>query len=298
MPKHKQTKKQTKQTKKQTKQTKKQLNQYKLNCGPTKKLSFSCYEPQSLIKMKKAWNNYYPNNKIASNDVFTIWSFITENIKDKCSNEKCWLFQPFMSNHLDKHLTNFTFAPPSPKEWKSNPNTWLTNRDIEKVLIQYEYEYPNFKLIGPSSIDFDKKLKSNQCVYNELCNFNIKDYKQKGHTKIGIVLNTDPHTSDGSHWICMFINLNLNYIYFFDSNGLNIPKEVTIFMNRIQEQSKKLGTPFKIIINEIEHQKTNTECGMYVLYILISLLKKDTYPNFNKIIPDSKVEALRKILFN
>jgi hypothetical protein len=284
---------------KKKKQTqKKQTNQYKLNCGPTKKLSYSCYEPTSLIKMKNAWNNYYPNNKIVSTDLLTIWKSITENLKDKCSNEKCWLFQPFMSNHLDKHLTNFTFAPPSPKEWKSDPNTWLTNHDIEKVLKQYEYEYPSFKLIGAASIDFDKKLKPNQCVYDELCNFRIKDYKEKGLTKIGIVLNTDPHTSDGSHWICMFININLRYIYFFDSNGLVVPKEVTVFMNRIYEQTKELGTPFKIIINEIEHQKTNTECGMYVLYILISLLKKDTYPNFKKIIPDSKVEALRKILFN
>ena len=248
--------------------------------------------------MKKAWNNYYPNNKIASNDVLVIWKFLTENLKEKCSNEKCWLFQPFMSNHLDKHLTNFTFAPPSPKEWKTNPNTWLTNFDIEKVLKQYEYKYKNFKLIGPSAIDFDKKIKPNQCVYDELCNFKITEYKKKGLTKIGIVLNTDPHHLDGSHWICLFINITLQYIYFFDSNGLMVPKEVTVFMNRIHTQTKELGTPFKIIINEVEHQKSNTECGMYVLYILISLLKKDTYPDFKKIIPDSKVECLRKILFN
>jgi hypothetical protein len=277
---------------------KKQTNQYKLNCGPTKKLSYSCYDPKSILKMKQAWNNYYPNNTIASNDVFTIWKFIKENIKDKCSNEKCWLFQPFMSNHLDKQLTNFTFAPPSPKEWKSDPNTWLTNLDIEKVLKQYEFKYPNFKLIGPSSIDFDKKIYPNRCVSDDLCNFNITEYKQKGITKIGIVLNTDPHTSDGSHWICLFINITLQYIYFFDSNGEIVPKEVTAFMNRIHEQSNELNTPFKIIINKVEHQKTNTECGMYVLYILITLLKKDTYPRFKKIIPDSKVEALRKILFN
>lgn len=277
---------------------KKQTNQYKLNCGPTKKLTYSCYDPKSILKMKQAWNNYYPNNTIASNDVLTIWKFITENLKDKCSNEKCWLFQPFMSNHLDKQLTSFTFAPPSPKEWKADPNTWLTNLDIEKVLKQYEFKYPNFKLIGPSSIDFDKKLGPNQCVSNELCNFNITEYKQKGITKIGIVLNTDPHTSDGSHWICLFINITLQYIFFFDSNGEIVPKEVTAFMNRIHEQSKELNTPFKIIINKVEHQKTNTECGMYVLYILISLLKKDTYPRFKKIIPDRKVESLRKILFN
>jgi hypothetical protein len=293
---HKKTKTKTKT--KTKKNQKNQNNQYKLNCGPTKKLKYSCYEPKSIIKMKQAWNSYYPNNQIESNDVFTIWKFITKNLKEKCTNEKCWLFQPFMSAHLDKHLTNFTFAPPSPKEWQKNPNTWLTNHDIEKVLKQYEYKYSSFKLIGPSAIDFDKKLNPNECVYNELCNFNISEYKKKGLTKIGIVLNTDPHTSDGSHWICLFININLQYIYFFDSNGFVVPKEITIFMNRIHEQSKELGTPFKIIINKVEHQKTNTECGMYVLYIIISLLKKDTYPNFKKIIPDSKVESLRKILFN
>ena len=55
--------------KRQTKKKQKQNNKYKLNCGPTKKLTYSCYEPKSLIKMKQAWNTYYPNNKIMSNNV-------------------------------------------------------------------------------------------------------------------------------------------------------------------------------------------------------------------------------------
>ena len=34
----------------------------------------------------------------------------------------------------------------------------------------------NIKILinGPSPIDFDEKLDNKMCVYNELCNFNIK----------------------------------------------------------------------------------------------------------------------------
>lgn len=275
----------------------KKSSTYMLNCSPTRKLKYTCYLPTNIIKMKNAWNSYYPSNKIKSNDTFTIWKFIKENLKEKCSNEKCWIFQPFMANKLDKQLTNFTFAPPSPRTWKQNPNTWLTNFDIEKVLKQYEYTYPKFKLIGPSSIDFDTKIKD-KCVYDDLCKFKITEFIQKKKIKIGIVLNTDPHYLTGSHWICIFINIELKFIYFFDSNGTAAPKQVITFINRVSDQSKALGTPFKIIYNTISHQRTNTECGMYVLYIIITLLKKETYPNFKTIIPDSKVATLRKILFN
>lgn len=284
-------------TNSQKKKLTKKTSTSKLNCSPTRKLKYTCYVPTSLHKMKTAWNSYYPNNKIKTNDTFAIWKFIKENLKDKCSNEKCWMFQPFMSKNLDKQLTTFTFAPPSPREWKKDPYTWLTNFDIERVLKQYEYTYPKFKLIGASSIDFDTKIKD-RCVYEELCKFQLTDFIKKNITKIGIVLNTDPHYLTGSHWICIFINIPLKYIYFFDSNGTKAPNQVVTFINRVSEQSNAIGTPFKIIYNTIPHQKTNTECGMYVLYIIITLLKRETYPNFKAIIPDSKVASLRKVLFN
>ena len=47
-------------------------------------------------------------------------------------------------------------------------------------------------------------------------------------------------------------------------------------------------------------QRGNSECGMYVLYILISLLEGKISPEQinKKRIPDSKMLALRKVLFN
>jgi hypothetical protein len=74
--------------------------------------------------------------------------------------------------------------------------------------LHFEVRFYDAAINPEEVIDFDKKINPNECVYNELCNFSISEYKKKGLTKIGIVLNTDPHTSDGSHWICLFININ------------------------------------------------------------------------------------------
>ena len=39
-------------------------------------------------------------------------------------------------------------------------------------------------------------------------------------------------------------------------------------------------------------------CGMYVLYIIISLLKNKECPNFTDRIPDKEMEKLRKIFLS
>ena len=216
-----------------------------------------------------------------------------------CSNEKCWLNQKFMKNSSNKILDKFTFAPKSPKSWKKNPNEWLNSVDIDNVMQQYEFTFPKFIFLGPSPIDFDKKKLFGQCVWNELCNFNLKEYIKNKKTKIGIVFNTDPHYLEGSHWICLFIDIDKEFIFYFDSNADKTPKQVKKFINRVIKQGKILGKDFKYYENKTEHQKTNTECGMYVLYVIIKLLQEKMSPKtFKERIPDSKMEKLRNVLFN
>jgi hypothetical protein len=50
----------------------------------------------------------------------------------------------------------------------------------------------------------------------------------------------------------------------------------------------------------VEHQRGNTECGIYTLYVLTQLLTgKKTYKGFmGDRIPDEKMFALRKQYFN
>ena len=132
-------------------------------------------------------------------------------------------------------------------------------------------------------------------VWNKLCNFKFKTYIKQGKNKIGIILNTDPHYLDGSHWICLFIDIKNNYIYYFDSNADSTPKQVTKFINNIKDQANQLGIHLKEYRNKTKHQKTDSECGMYVLYVITELLKENKTPKtFDKRIPDKEMINLRK----
>ena len=62
--------------------------------------------------------------------------------------------------------------------------------------------------MGPSPIDYDTHLVSDECVWEELCKFNLKNTINNGKRKIGIIFNLDPHFKGGSHWVAMFINTN------------------------------------------------------------------------------------------
>ena len=218
-----------------------------------------------------------------------------------CKKESCWLRQKFLSDKHASDLMQYNFAPKSPDEWKFNPNEWLTSLDIDHVMKQYERTYDTFIFLGPSPIDFDKHKLYGECVWEELCKFDLKDYIKSGKTKIGIVFNTDPHYLEGSHWISLFIDVKNGKIFFFDSNGDKIPKEIMRLVNRIKRQGKALNIQFSFDQNHPkEHQKKNSECGMYSLYFIIQMLKGEKDAKFFKkqTIKDTDMETLRDVYFN
>ena len=270
----------------------------KVNCSPNpNKKNFTCYSDNALIKMKKLWNARHPRNKITSNKSKEIWHQLRENMSSSCDRESCWLRSKFMEGKLDSELLNYTFAPKSPKIWKTDE--WLSSLDIEAVMKQYEKYYKCFEFLGPSPIDFDHHKLYGECVWEELCKLNISDMIKRNKNKIGIILNTDPHYKDGEHWISLFINIKKKYIIYFDSNGNPPPNEVKELITKITKQGKQIGIDFYVLINKLEHQKTESECGMYCLYFIIQMLKDKNNDYFlkNKI-PDEEVFKLRKKYFN
>ena len=274
----------------------------KLGCSPNVNhdKDFTCYNSDSLIKLRDLWNGRHPDLLIESKDDREIWKSLKIYMSDVCKTEKCWLKQNFASNNLTDELKNYTFVPETPNKWKENKNEWLNSLDIERVMKQYEKKHNNFDFLGPSPIDFNKKLSDDTCVWEELCNFDLKENFLKNKTKIGIIFNTDPHYLGGSHWISMFIDINKKFILFFDSTGDDVPKEIKQFIKKIKKQGNDIGKKFKVYINKKKHQRGNSECGMYSLHTIIGLLDNEHDVNFflNYDIPDKNMEKLRQIYFN
>jgi hypothetical protein len=277
----------------------------KVNCSPKQKgeiNDFSCYTNKSLYKLRDLWNARHPDVKIKSSSPKEIHEQISEHLSSVCKKESCWLKQKAIFGQVDSDVSD-SFAPESPPEWKKNPNTWLTSTDIMKVMKQYEKAYKCFDFIGPSPIDFDTKQLYGECVWEELCNFSIKDQLKRGKTKIGIIFNTDPHNKGGEHWISMFINIKKRKIFFFDSTGDKPPKEIIDLIDRIIDEGNMM-TPklhFEVDSNEgIEHQYGNTECGIYSLFFIVHMLEDKMTTHYLKthILKDKYMQQFRNIYFN
>jgi len=185
-----------------------------------------CYSKDVLGKMISEWNNAHPNDEIPyerSMKKMELW----KKLKERLNGEQwCWLGYKEFENIED--IENF-FKPLQP--FKDGLNTWLSTRDINNVMHQYEKIHPDFIFLGAVPIDF--KELYNPVSSFDVCNRNIQNGKIK---KIGMVFNTDPHTKSGQHWIAMFINVSEKYIKFFDSTGNSPPNEVEQLIEKIQNQ--------------------------------------------------------------
>jgi len=264
----------------------------KLNCHPKHKTKkFTCYDDNTLIMFKNLWNKKHHDNLIRSSDIMSIWNELQEKIPT-CKDELCWADKEFK---VDKRNH---FSPKAPIDWAKN--LWLSNFDIEKVLKQYKEAYPNFDYLGPTPIDFDKKL-GDKCIEESICKLNISDKLKNGINKIGVSINLDTHDQNGSHWVTLFIDLEKKYIFYFDSCGVKVPKEIKELMDRVEKQCAEAGLHMTQHDSEkMKHQHGTTECGMYSLYCIIHLLEgKHTIDYFKKRrIPDKDVARYRKIYFN
>ena len=281
---------------------KKTMKKYKKdNCSPKgkEKLDFTCYTSEGLVKLKEIWNARHPDSMITGNDPRKIWESLKVKMGKTCDRESCWLKHQCIKENVDKALLDYTFAPNSPEEWKKKPFEWLSSIEITQAMKQYEHAYKCFEFLGPSPIDFDKHKLYGECVWEELCKFNLMETIKRGKTKIGIIFNIDPHYKEGSHWVAMFIDIKKGKIYYFDSYGEKIEKEIKKLVKRIQDQSMKLGDRFEYEYNKIRHQYTESECGMYCLYFIVKLLEGQSYESLTKNkISDKKMRDLRKKWFN
>lgn len=288
-----------------------------LNCSPIvngkTEIAGSCFTAPALYQLREYYNKHHPSTPILSNNPSQLWhDFRTRFFS--CKREDCWL-KEIDNIELRENLEKFLFAPSQPVEWKKKPSEWLSNFDIFEVLHQYELTHSTFKAFGPTPIDFDSRPKdeSGKCVWEELCTFQLSNYLEKGKTKLGMVFNLDKHDEQGSHWVSLFVDLEERFLFYLDSAGNRIPKEIRKLVKRIQAQGMSLSPPLKFKFYEnypLEHQLGNTECGMYSLYFIITMLTGETEERTfrtalekiqffkKKRVPDKYVSKYRKIYFN
>jgi hypothetical protein len=166
-------------------------------------------------------------------------------------------------------LARMWLRPKKPDAWGKDPDMWLDSTNISAVMNQFEESNSEFEFMGPFPIDFaapDPYTRSGgggqkQCLMNEMCELRVLDAKKNGTKYIGIVYNLDPHFKSGSHWVANFIDLKSNTCHYFDSYGMEPPKQIAAFMKWLAKQDPNM----RLHYNPKRLQYKNTECGMYCL---------------------------------
>lgn len=293
-------------------------------CSPSIKLKNKkcCYDKPSLIVIINAWNALN-NDKIEFTktdssdnlmkklnerfqkllhkkiDTYWAWIDIIKLQATKKSNFK-------IIDSLQK-IENITLRPSQPKDWIKNPQEWLSNFDILKVINQYqEIKELKYKFLGVFSIDFGLK-KNDTCIFSNHCNIKLSTIlSSKKISYIGFITNLSKSSEPGTHWTSNFFVLDPSLPsyggYYYDSTSRKIPADLQPVYIDIKKQAEKLfKKPFNIYVNNKRHQQGNNACGLFsiafqVRWILLLHKNKQTiisdvinHPSFT----DTKMDVLR-----
>tara|TARA_B110000211_G_scaffold232586_1_gene296670 strand:+ start:1978 stop:3096 length:1119 start_codon:yes stop_codon:yes gene_type:complete len=214
-------------------------------CSPANdKNKYTCYSDEALGNIARAYNTNNPEDIIDTTmGRQSLWDTISKkllNYTPNCNADHCLLKHPSLTS-INKKLIEHTFRPEIPIAWEHNPTTWLSTVDIREVMKQYEAAHSDFVFIGPVPIDFDGAFRgTTMCVSEELCKIDMTRHIKAGKFKLGVIFNLDPHTSGGSHWVSMFMNVYSGGIYYFDSFGAAPPEQVQALMQRLKDQTNTL----------------------------------------------------------
>lgn len=293
-------------------------------CSPKQLNNFkrkkSCYNKEVLIKIANSYNRNFPDNKIENIEKMSfakLWNTLKKRMDANCdNNEVCWVSQVGLD--YDKTINNY-IRPKTPNEWNKNPNAWLSNFNIEAVLIQYEESVPDYKFMGVFPVDFNVKSTDGSCMYSDICSIDMEQLINEGYKYTGLIINLDRHDEPGSHWtslfVCMDPKLKCFGAHYFDSVANKPPIHMKNLMDNLKIQAdnlkKKLNykSKFQLNVNPIQYQYGNSECGVFSIYyqlkwlnLLINLPEdKRQLLTFEDVIKDKitdkQVSSLRKILF-
>jgi hypothetical protein len=251
----------------------------------------SWLDEEEVDRLREVYNKEHKSEPpISKRTTEQQWQELQGRLHEKCS-----------TGTSECIISSLLHRPRAPKEWVVNRYEWLSSDDIVAVEKNYEDIFADYCFIGCVPIDFDLKSETQKCIVSTLCSVRLTELYKKGHQRIGIIFNTDPHDGPGEHWVALFCDirpeLEFPRITYFDSYAHTPEKEIQTLMKRWKEQwdaSKIHEKPMKMTYNATRHQFKDSECGMYCLYFHYACLMG--IPMETQI-PDDIVNGFRNLLF-
>ena len=253
-----------KRSKKRSKKFSKKLNKKRSNYKGGKRIS-------RRNKIKKGGVNENPLNKI---------DFLKQ------------LFDDYSENKCNLKVKGKAICSNGP--WDNND--LLSNIDITEALKAFENMFDFFVSHEFTMDDWDK---NNETLVYKLATDTPSVCKliKNGKKCVGFIMNTDNWSGPGKHWTAMFIDMRQDgnwSIEFFNSSGNppspRIKKLMDCVKTNISMCNQCMGPVKTMDVVKKEHQKTDTECGVYCLAYIYRRCKNLSTDLFSNTIYDRWID--------
>ena len=176
--------------------------------------------------------------------------------------------------NVPPELRSRIWKPIAPDRWDRDPRAWMTNHQINAVMVQYDHasEY-HFAYLGAVCIDFCEQVR-------HLRSFDVRSALSRGKTMLGVIVNLDVCGGTGTHWVALFCQLDprdrANFgARFFDSAGKGPPVQIRRFAESLKKQVELIypGTSFDLSWDGRRRQFGDSECGMFCINFLVDCIR-------------------------
>lgn len=233
-----------------------------------------------------------------------------------CRSESCILvnaqFRRFARSrgHTDGELNDeleTRFKAAGPRESLA----LLNNTNIDETMRRWALVFPEFHPCPFAMMDFDRTGEA----------FAVLDFGRilaGGASCVGCVVNTDNSTGPGKHWVAVFVDCRPEppkpwTVEYFNSVGRPPPKAMVGWMARTRAALEQLragrqrrggaaptgaAPVLSVAVTDVDHQTSQTECGLYSLFYIRRRLEGTPYSFFQGVrIPDADMSTFRTHIF-
>lgn len=282
--------------------------------------SVSCFSKESLVEIARAAG--VPGAEALSKP--RLHAALRRRLAPMSRSERDWADLPSLSPEARRRL-RLSFSPPMPESWSGQPAKWLSNFDIH-ASVEADYAgLPGYRFLGVVPMDFEARVPEGgpggwgrgrpgsgagrgrgECV-SDLCGVRMRGLVAEGVKAFSLVLNTDVHTGPGQHWVALHAIVDPGDhrygFYYFDSAGKPPTREVDRFVSRAAGELVRAypaAGPPDYAYSDVRHQRGNTECGVYCLAFLNSMLRRGS--EFREVVTgvvgDAEMNSLRGAYFD
>lgn len=230
-----------------------------------------------------------------------------------CASESCVIKHPkfrafaahsgVTSRDIAKELDT-RFKPEGPRDSLA----LLSNHHIDSTLQRWARLFPEFYPCPFAMMDFDRTGET----FATIDLLNVIDGKLpvnlgagvgaviRPSTCFGCVVNTDVSTGRGKHWVAVFVDCRGPEwtVEYFNSAGNPPPRPMIDWLTRTSIHLSSRKPTSVVIVTDLDHQESQTECGLYAMYYIRRRLE-GTPINFffEYLVPDAAMTAFRQHVF-